>query len=99
MAQVLKADINFWRRDMAPSKVNEKESEALKADLDSAKTEIENCNLQKEGRQVASTIAGYAIKKVIKEKSCARNAQKNALLHAMMKAQTILTPKSYLEEG
>ena len=54
---------------MAPSIVNDKETEALKADLDSAKKDIENCKLQKEGRQVASTIAGYAIKKLSKTKS------------------------------
>ena len=58
---VLKADTNFWRRDMAPSKVNDEEAEALKADLDSAKKDIENCKLQKEGRQLSSTIVGYAI--------------------------------------
>ena len=58
---------------MAPSIVNDKETEGLKADLDSAKKDIENCKLQKEGRQVASTIAGQAYglrnkKKVVKEK-------------------------------
>ena len=37
LTQVLKADINFWRRDMAPSIVNDKETEALNADFDSAK--------------------------------------------------------------
>ena len=37
MAQILKADINFWRRDIAQSKVDDKENEAMKADLDSEK--------------------------------------------------------------
>ena len=37
MAQVLKADINFWRRDKSQPKVIDKENEALKADLDSEK--------------------------------------------------------------
>ena len=45
LTHVLKADINFWRINMAPSKVNGKET--LKADFDSAKNDIENCKLQK----------------------------------------------------
>ena len=52
---------------MAPSKVNGKET--LKADFDSAKNDIENCKLQKWGRQLSSTIAGYALKKVVKDKT------------------------------
>ena len=43
LTHVLKAD--RWRIDMAPSKVNGKET--LKADFDSAKNDIENCKLQK----------------------------------------------------
>ena len=47
LTHVLKTDINFWRIEMAPSKVNGKETGALKADFDSAKKDIENCKLQK----------------------------------------------------
>ena len=42
LTHVLKADINFWRRVIAPSNINGKETEALKAVFDSAKKDIEN---------------------------------------------------------
>ena len=37
LTHVLKADIKFWRRVIAPSNINGKETEALKAVFDSAK--------------------------------------------------------------
>ena len=54
---------------MKPSNEKETEINAFKSELETIKEEIMNCELQKDGRQVAATIAGYAVKKVVKEKT------------------------------
>ena len=66
ITQLLKEDLNFW--ELEKCEESNEETDVFKKDLESMKDEISNCELQDEGRQVAATIAGYAVKKVIKDK-------------------------------
>ena len=66
---LINENINFWNEDLSIKEDNE-DIKKLLADIQPFSDEILMCNLSKDSEEVATTIAGYITKKLVKRLKC-----------------------------
>ena len=69
ISSLIKEDIDFWKEDIRPADNKSLLITALNSELDRIAEDIDVCMLSPEGVQVSAVIAGYAVRKLIMDRS------------------------------
>ena len=69
ISSLIKESIDFWKEDIRPDENQSAAITWLNSELDKIADDIDVCMLSPEGVQVSAAIAGYAVRKVVMERS------------------------------